>query len=84
MSINLRSLIAKLNDASRIALEGAAGLCLSRTHYDVEVEHYLMKLLESSDGASVPRSRGWSASQTASTAAIPASTDSTNDWGASD
>ncbi len=26
------------------------GLCLSRTHYDVEIEHYLMKLLDSSDG----------------------------------
>lgn len=31
-------------------MEAAAGLCLSRTHYDVEIEHYLMKLLDSSDG----------------------------------
>lgn len=30
-------------------LEGAAGLCLSRTNYNVEVEHWLMKLLEASD-----------------------------------
>ncbi len=29
-------------------MEGAAGLCLSRTHYDIEIEHYLTKLLESS------------------------------------
>ena len=42
-------MIGKLNDTSRNALEGAAGLCLSRTHYDVEIEHYLMKLLDSSD-----------------------------------
>lgn len=46
MRVNLRSLIGKLNDPTRTALEAAAGLCLSRTHYDVEIEHYLVKLLE--------------------------------------
>ncbi len=50
MGVNLRSLIGKLNDTTRNAVESAAGLCLSRTHYDVEIEHYLMKLLESTDG----------------------------------
>jgi type VI secretion system protein VasG len=50
MAVNLRALIGKLNDTTRNALEAAAGLCLSRTHYDVEVEHYLMKLLDSSSG----------------------------------
>jgi type VI secretion system protein VasG len=30
-------------------MESAAGYCLSRTHYDVEIEHYLMKLLDRSD-----------------------------------
>jgi len=50
MGVNLRSLIGKLNDTVRGALEASAGLCLSRTHYDVEVEHVLMKLLDSSDG----------------------------------
>src|SRR3984957_1033857 len=50
MSVNLKSLIGKLNDTMRGALEGAAGLCLSRTHYDVEIEHFLMKLLDSSAG----------------------------------
>ncbi len=50
MRLNDRSLIGKLNDSARAALEGALGLALSRTHYDVEVEHYLMKLLDSSDG----------------------------------
>jgi type VI secretion system protein VasG len=48
MAVNLRALIGKLNHTSRNALEGAAGLCLSRTHYDVEIEHFLMKLLDSS------------------------------------
>jgi type VI secretion system protein VasG len=49
MSLNLRSLIGKLNDTARGALEAAAGLCLSRTHYDVEIEHFLMKLLDTTD-----------------------------------
>ncbi|HKQ85773.1 MAG TPA: type VI secretion system ATPase TssH [Candidatus Acidoferrales bacterium] len=47
MGLNLKALIGKLNDQARSALEGAAGLCLSRTHYDIEIEHYLTKLLES-------------------------------------
>jgi type VI secretion system protein VasG len=50
MGINLKSLIAKLNDPTRAVLESAAGLCLSRTHYDIEVEHFLTKLLDSSSG----------------------------------
>ena len=49
MAVNLKSLIGKLNDPTRAALEAAAGLCLSRTHYNIEVEHMLMKLLDSSD-----------------------------------
>ena len=53
MSVNLKSLIGKLNDTTRGALEGAAGLCLSRTHYDVEVEHFLMKLLDASGSDAV-------------------------------
>jgi type VI secretion system protein VasG len=48
MATNLRAVIGKLNPTSRNALEGAAGLCLSRTHYDVEIEHFLMKLLDAS------------------------------------
>ncbi len=43
---NLRSLIGKLNDTCRNALEMAAGLCLSQTHYEVDLEHFLIKLLE--------------------------------------
>ncbi|MBK8597342.1 MAG: type VI secretion system ATPase TssH [Holophagales bacterium] len=49
MSVNLKSLIGRLNDTCRQALEGAAGLCLSRTNYDVEVEHVLLKILEAPD-----------------------------------
>ena len=50
MDVNLRSLIGKFNEVTRSATEAAAGLCLSRTHYNVEIEHYLSKLLDSSDG----------------------------------
>jgi type VI secretion system protein VasG len=46
---SLKSLVSKLNDTCRGALEGAAGLCLSRTHYNVEIEHWLLKLVEVSD-----------------------------------
>lgn len=53
MSVNLKSLIGKLNDTTRGALEAAAGLCLSRTHYDVEVEHFLIKLLDASGSDAV-------------------------------
>jgi type VI secretion system protein VasG len=46
MSVELRPLIGKLNESARSALEAAAGLCLSRTHYDVEIEHFLLKLMD--------------------------------------
>jgi type VI secretion system protein VasG len=46
MNVNLKSLIATLNDTCRAALEAGAGLCLSRTNYDVELEHLLIKLVE--------------------------------------
>ncbi len=49
ISIDLKSLVTKLNEPCRNALEGAAGLCLSRTHYNVEIEHWLLKLLEIPD-----------------------------------
>ena len=49
MNVNLKSLVGRLNDTSRGALESAAGLCLSRTNYDVEIEHILAKLLEQED-----------------------------------
>jgi type VI secretion system protein VasG len=52
MGVSLKALIGKLNNEAKGALEAAAGLCLARTHYDVEIEHYLMKLI----------ARGWPAS----------------------
>jgi type VI secretion system protein VasG len=53
MGVDLRSLIGRLNDQTRGVVEAAAGLCLSRTHYDVEVEHFLLKLLDVPDADAV-------------------------------
>jgi type VI secretion system protein VasG len=48
-NINVKALAGKLNPICRRTLEGAAGMCLSRSNYNVEIEHWLVKLLESSD-----------------------------------
>jgi type VI secretion system protein VasG len=45
-AVSSKSLIDKLNTTCRRGLEGAAGLCMSRTHFHVEIEHWLLKLLE--------------------------------------
>lgn len=45
-AIDLKSLVGKLNAPCRRALEGAAGLTLSRSQFNVEIEHWLVKLLE--------------------------------------
>jgi type VI secretion system protein VasG len=49
MDLSLKPLIEKLNRSCRDALEAAAGLCLSRTNYEVDLEHFLLKLAERSD-----------------------------------
>lgn len=49
ITIDLKSLVNKLNEPCRAALESAAGLCLSRTHYNIEIEHWILKLLELPD-----------------------------------
>jgi type VI secretion system protein VasG len=49
IGVDLRSLVKKLNDPCHRALDAAAGLTLSRSHYNVEVEHWLLKLLDSAD-----------------------------------
>src|SRR5713101_2774699 len=54
MSANLKGLIGKLNDTTRNSLEAAAGFCLARTHYDIELEHFLLKLLDVTD-SDLPR-----------------------------
>ena len=46
MSSHLQTLIGKLNDTTRTAAERAANLCMSRGHYEVDVEHLMLALLE--------------------------------------
>jgi len=45
-AISLKHLVDKLNPTCRKALEGAAGLCQSNSHYEVDIEHVMLKLLE--------------------------------------
>ncbi len=45
-TLNLKTLVSRLNDSNKRALEAAAGLCLSKTHYNVEIAHWLYKLME--------------------------------------
>ena len=49
MSVNLKSLVTKLNATCRNTLEAAAGLCLSRTNYEIDIEHLLIKLTDVSN-----------------------------------
>ena len=44
--VDLKQLVNRLNGTCRKALEGAAGLTLTRTHYNVELEHWLLVLLD--------------------------------------
>ena len=46
MSNSLKTLISKLNDTCRQAAERAAGLCMARGNYEVDLEHLLLALLE--------------------------------------
>jgi len=54
MTVNLRNLVDKMNRQARNALEGAAGLCVSRSNYDVEIEHFLSKALDIDDADTGP------------------------------
>ncbi len=49
MSLNLKSLIGKLNDTTQRTLNDSLNLAMRNTHYDAEVEHFLLAALESSD-----------------------------------
>lgn len=44
--VDFKSLVDRLNPVCRDALEHAAGLCLNRTHYEITIEHMLVRLVE--------------------------------------
>src|SRR5215207_720061 len=47
--VDLKGLVSRLNDSARTSLEAAVQLCVSRMNYHVEIEHWLIKLLEGSN-----------------------------------
>jgi type VI secretion system protein VasG len=60
MQVDLKSLIARLSPALKAALESGAATAMSNGHYTVEVEHWLLKILDSeqSDLAEVLKLEG--------------------------
>ena len=46
LTVDIKTLLTRLNPFCTRALENAAGLCVSRTHYEVTVEHVFAKLLD--------------------------------------
>ncbi|WP_376099413.1 type VI secretion system ATPase TssH [Roseomonas sp. CCTCC AB2023176] len=46
VAIDLKALVGRLTGLVRRQVEASAGLTLSRTHYNVEIEHVLLKLVE--------------------------------------
>jgi type VI secretion system protein VasG len=46
MGLNLKTLIGKLNDTTRLAATRAASICVALGQYQVEVEHVFLALLE--------------------------------------
>jgi type VI secretion system protein VasG len=54
LTIDIKNLLARLNPLCTRALEGAAGSCISRSHYEVTVEHLFAKLLEETEGDLTP------------------------------
>ncbi len=46
MDSNIRLLVEQLNATCRKALESSASMCLKQTHYAVDIEHYILALLE--------------------------------------
>ncbi|SLM32864.1 AAA ATPase [Desulfamplus magnetovallimortis] len=48
VNVDTRSLLLQLNDFCTSTLQSGAGMCVARTHYEVSVEHFLLKLIEDS------------------------------------
>lgn len=46
VSVDMKGLLQRLNPYCTNALQAAAGLCVSRTHYEITVEHFMVKMLE--------------------------------------
>lgn len=44
--VQLKSLVSRLNSRCRQALEDGVGLCVARGHYEITIEHFLVKLFD--------------------------------------
>ncbi|MDR0672275.1 MAG: type VI secretion system ATPase TssH, partial [Zoogloeaceae bacterium] len=53
MTTALKSLISRLTPIARRAIEEAASRALARTHFEIEIEHVLLALLDQADNAFV-------------------------------
>ncbi len=49
MRVNLKGLVSRLNPFCTKSLEAASGLCVTRSHYEVAVEHMLLQLLDEAE-----------------------------------
>jgi type VI secretion system protein VasG len=49
LQVDIKSLLLRLNKHSAGMLQKAAGICVSRSHYEITVEHLLLVLLENPD-----------------------------------
>ena len=46
ITVDIKTLLGRLNPFCTRVLEGAAGMCVSRTHYEVTVEHMFARILD--------------------------------------
>jgi type VI secretion system protein VasG len=53
VAVDLKTVVGRLSDQGRRQLEAALGLTMSRSHYNVEVEHLLLKFVEA-QGTDIP------------------------------
>lgn len=53
VQVDIKSLLMHLNGVCTKALQNAAGLCVSRMHYEITVEHFITKVLEE-QGSDIP------------------------------
>jgi type VI secretion system protein VasG len=49
LAVDLHALVGKMNEVCRQALDAALGLTVGRTHFNAEIEHWLLKLLDAND-----------------------------------
>ncbi|MGM0404294.1 MAG: type VI secretion system ATPase TssH [Thermodesulfobacteriota bacterium] len=54
ITVDIKGLLGRLNAYCTRSLEAAAGLCVSRTHYEVTVEHMLARLIDDNQSSDIP------------------------------